>query len=163
MCCTSTLPAAWCWRHWSSMCWTDALPAGGRKARPWGVSSDSLADVISFGVAPAVIAYGCGMQGCTTALCWLTLWPAAYRAWRATTSRPSSSRATMARCVILRARPFHVHCAGGRAGAGRLAGRRARPALGRRGGAGGFTLHPLVLLFALSGSLMISRLRIPKL
>ena len=28
---------------------------------------------------------------------------------------------------------------------------------------GGFTLHPLVLLFALSGSLMISRLRIPKL
>ena len=28
---------------------------------------------------------------------------------------------------------------------------------------GGFTLHPLVLLYALSGSLMISRLRIPKL
>ena len=28
---------------------------------------------------------------------------------------------------------------------------------------GGYTLHPLVLLFALSGSLMISRVRIPKL
>ena len=28
---------------------------------------------------------------------------------------------------------------------------------------GGFTLHPLVLLFAVSGSLMISRIRIPKL
>jgi len=27
---------------------------------------------------------------------------------------------------------------------------------------GGFTLHPLVLLFALSGSLMVSRIRIPK-
>ena len=27
---------------------------------------------------------------------------------------------------------------------------------------GGFRLHPLVLLYALSGSLMISRLRIPK-
>ena len=27
---------------------------------------------------------------------------------------------------------------------------------------GGFTLHPLVLLFALSGALMISRIRIPK-
>jgi CDP-diacylglycerol--serine O-phosphatidyltransferase len=27
----------------------------------------------------------------------------------------------------------------------------------------GFTLHPLVLLFAISGSLMVSRLRIPKL
>ena len=28
---------------------------------------------------------------------------------------------------------------------------------------GGFTLHPLVLLFGVSGSLMISRIRIPKL
>jgi CDP-diacylglycerol--serine O-phosphatidyltransferase len=27
----------------------------------------------------------------------------------------------------------------------------------------GFTLHPLALIFALSGSLMISRIRIPKL
>jgi len=27
----------------------------------------------------------------------------------------------------------------------------------------GFTLHPLVLIFALSGSLMVSRIRIPKL
>lgn len=27
----------------------------------------------------------------------------------------------------------------------------------------GFTLHPLVLLYALSGSLMVSRIRIPKL
>jgi CDP-diacylglycerol--serine O-phosphatidyltransferase len=27
---------------------------------------------------------------------------------------------------------------------------------------GGFALHPLVLVFALSGSLMISRIRIPK-
>jgi CDP-diacylglycerol--serine O-phosphatidyltransferase len=26
----------------------------------------------------------------------------------------------------------------------------------------GFTLHPLVLLFAVSGSLMVSRIRIPK-
>jgi CDP-diacylglycerol--serine O-phosphatidyltransferase len=27
----------------------------------------------------------------------------------------------------------------------------------------GFTLHPLVLMFAVSGSLMVSRIRIPKL
>jgi len=27
---------------------------------------------------------------------------------------------------------------------------------------GGFTLHPLVLIYAISGSLMISRIRIPK-
>ena len=28
---------------------------------------------------------------------------------------------------------------------------------------GGYKMHPLVLMFALSGSLMISRIRIPKL
>jgi CDP-diacylglycerol--serine O-phosphatidyltransferase len=28
---------------------------------------------------------------------------------------------------------------------------------------GGYRLHPLVLMFAVSGSLMISRIRIPKL
>ena len=29
---------------------------------PMGQELDSLADVISFGVAPAILAYGCGMQ-----------------------------------------------------------------------------------------------------
>ncbi len=33
------------------------------EASAMGRELDSLADVISFGVAPAVIAYGCGMQG----------------------------------------------------------------------------------------------------
>jgi len=34
-----------------------------RKASALGRELDSLADVISFGVAPAIMAYGCGMQG----------------------------------------------------------------------------------------------------
>src|SRR5579862_7136848 len=34
-----------------------------QQSSPLGRELDSLADVISFGVAPAVIAYGCGMQG----------------------------------------------------------------------------------------------------
>src|SRR5688572_8907896 len=34
-----------------------------QKASLLGQELDSLADVISFGVAPAIIAYGCGMQG----------------------------------------------------------------------------------------------------
>ena len=34
-----------------------------QKSSSLGRELDSLADVISFGVAPAVIAYGCGMQG----------------------------------------------------------------------------------------------------
>src|SRR6185503_9880232 len=34
-----------------------------QNASAMGRELDSLADVISFGVAPAAIAYGCGMQG----------------------------------------------------------------------------------------------------
>jgi len=34
-----------------------------QKASTLGQELDSLSDVISFGVAPAIIAYGCGMQG----------------------------------------------------------------------------------------------------
>ena len=34
-----------------------------QKSSVLGRELDSLADVISFGVAPAIIAYGCGMQG----------------------------------------------------------------------------------------------------
>ncbi len=34
-----------------------------QKTSTMGRELDSLADVISFGVAPAIIAYGCGMQG----------------------------------------------------------------------------------------------------
>jgi CDP-diacylglycerol--serine O-phosphatidyltransferase len=34
-----------------------------QKTSGMGLELDSLADVISFGVAPAVIGYGCGMQG----------------------------------------------------------------------------------------------------
>src|SRR6185369_4769822 len=41
--------AGWSLPRWFLMFWTGEL--------------DSLADVISFGVAPAVIGYGCGMQG----------------------------------------------------------------------------------------------------
>ncbi len=34
-----------------------------QKSSAMGRELDSLADVISFGVAPAMLAYGCGMQG----------------------------------------------------------------------------------------------------
>src|SRR5258706_1601224 len=34
-----------------------------QRSSAMGRELDSLADVISFGVAPAAIAYGCGMQG----------------------------------------------------------------------------------------------------
>ena len=46
-----------------------------QKSSAMGRELDSLADVISFGVAPAVIAYGCGMQG---------LWDVAVLLWKYT-------------------------------------------------------------------------------
>jgi CDP-diacylglycerol--serine O-phosphatidyltransferase len=44
------------------MCSMGASRAGVRRLR-CGKELDSLADVISFGAAPAVIGYGCGMRG----------------------------------------------------------------------------------------------------
>jgi CDP-diacylglycerol--serine O-phosphatidyltransferase len=59
-----------------------------QKSSAMGRELDSLADVISFGVAPAIIAYGCGMPGLCGPRGAGYSWPAGCRAWRATTSRP---------------------------------------------------------------------------
>ena len=131
---------------------------------PLGRELDSLADVISFGVAPACLAYAVGMTGVWDALALLYF----------------------VACGISRLARYNVT-------ADALAGARGKVTyfegvpipsstvlvllllllawLGRIGPAlplgmvrlGPFHLHPLVLLFALSGSLMISKtLRIPK-
>ena len=137
------------WRHASS---------------PLGRELDSLADVISFGVAPAVIAYGCGMQG---------LWDRIVLGY-------------FVACGVSRLARFNVTAEKLSAGTGKVKYFEGTPiptslllvfllwaaaAYGAIGSQlwGGqivvlcYILHPLVLLFALSGSLMISRLRIPKL
>ena len=89
-------------------------------ASPLGRELDSLADVISFGVAPAALAFSVGMSEELDALVLLL----AALAWAGRTGPDL---------------PFGAI------------------------GIGGADLHPLVLLFALSGSLMISKtLRIPK-
>ena len=129
-----------------------------------GRELDSLADVISFGVAPALIAYGVGMQG---------LWDRVVLGY-------------FVACGVSRLARFNVTAEALSGGAGKvkyfegtpiptsivlvalLCAAAALDAIGPRlwGGAlqiAGYTLHPLVLLYALSGSLMISRLRIPKL
>ena len=130
-----------------------------------GREMDSLADVISFGVAPACLAYAVGMDGFWDALALLYF----------------------AACGISRLARYNVT-------AESMAGRSARVTafegtpiptstilvllivllawLGRLGPRlplgvvelGALELHPLVLLFVLAGSLMISKtLRIPKL
>src|ERR1041384_1185343 len=135
-----------------------------QKSSAMGRELDSLADVISFGVAPAVIAYGCGMQG---------LWDRIVLGFFV-----ASGVSRLAR--------YNITAESLSAGSDKVAYFEGTPIptslllvivlwiaawQGAIGDAlwfgaiklGGFTLHPLVLLFAVSGSLMIRRIRIPKL
>jgi CDP-diacylglycerol--serine O-phosphatidyltransferase len=138
------------WRHTSS--------ALGREL-------DSLADVISFGVAPAALAYAAGLNG---------LWDAVILVY-------------FVCCGVSRLARYNVTAESLSAGSDKVAYFEGTPiptsvALtaviafaawqGRIGPAlyggvwslPGGQLHPLVLLFALSGTLMVSKtLRIPKL
>jgi CDP-diacylglycerol---serine O-phosphatidyltransferase len=137
------------WRHDSS--------AMGREL-------DSLADVISFGVAPACLAYAVGMTGLLDALCLLYF----------------------TACGISRLARYNVTAEALSGGSGKVPYFEGTPIptstalvlllvvlawLRRTGPAlplgvleiGPYDLHPLALLFVLSGSLMISKtLHIPK-
>lgn len=134
-----------------------------QKSSAMGRELDSLADIISFGVAPAVIAYGCGMQGMWDRIV-LGFFVAAgvSRLARYNITAESLSTETgkvryfegtpiptsMVLVIIM-----WVAAAQGAIGEALWFGKLQL---------GGFTLHPLVLMFAVSGSLMISRIRIPK-
>ena len=131
---------------------------------PMGRELDSLADVISFGVAPAVLAYACGMQS------FLDRVVLAY----------------FVACGVSRLARYNVTAEALSGGTGKVAYFEGTPiptsivlvgmlALATSLGAigerlwlgeieiGDLRLHWLALLYALSGSLMISRIRIPKL
>ena len=135
-----------------------------QKTSAMGRELDSLADIISFGVAPAVIAYGCGMQGLYDRII----------------------LAGFVACGVSRLARYNVtaEALAGDGGEGKYFEGTPIPTslalvmmmlVAAWQGAlqeslwfgqvvfGGFTLHPLVLLFALSGSLMVSRIRFPKL
>ncbi len=134
-----------------------------QKASLMGRELDSLADVISFGVAPAMIAYGCGMQGLYDRIvlgyfvaCGVSRL-ARYNVTAEALSEggdkvkyfegtpiPTSLLLVVLLWIAAGAGALHQNLW---FGAVRIAG---------------FTLHPLVLIFALSGSLMISRLHLPK-
>lgn len=134
-----------------------------QKTSPMGRELDSLADIISFGVAPAVIAYGCGMQGLYDRIV-LTYFVACgvSRLARYNVTAEALSQGqdkvkyfegtpipTSLLLVVL----MFVAAAQGALGTSLWLGQVAMV---------GFILHPMVLLFALSGSLMISRIRFPK-
>jgi CDP-diacylglycerol--serine O-phosphatidyltransferase len=129
-----------------------------------GRELDSLADVISFGVAPAVIGYACGMQGLYDRIV----------------------LGYFVACGVSRLARYNITAEALSDGKGKvkyfegtpiptslllvmlLAWAASQGALGESLWFGqvmlaGFTLHPMVLLFAISGSLMVSRIRFPKL
>lgn len=128
-----------------------------------GRELDSLADVISFGVAPAIIAYGCGMQGLFDRVVLVYFVACGVsRLARYNITAETLSEGT-GRVKYFEGTPIPtsiglVLLLALAAGAGAV---NERLWLGEVTWAG-FRLHPLVLLFALSGSLMISRLRVPK-
>jgi CDP-diacylglycerol--serine O-phosphatidyltransferase len=135
-----------------------------QSASAMGRELDSLADVISFGVAPAAMGYGCGMVG---ALDQVVL-------------------AFFVACGVSRLARYNVTAEAISAPTGKVTYFEGTPiptslllvlvlVVATRCGAIGeslwfgtvrlaqFDMHPLVLMFAVSGSLMVSRMRIPKL
>jgi len=128
-----------------------------------GRELDSLADVISFGVAPAMIAYGVGMTGFfdRIVLAYFVACGVSRLARYNVTAEMLSDGGdkvkyfegtpipTSVLLVFLISIAAWVDAVGPDLWFGELT-------------VAGLVLHPLVLLFAVSGSLMISRFRIPK-
>lgn len=135
-----------------------------QSASAMGRELDSLADVISFGVAPAIVGYGCGMRGLYDRIV-LAYFVACgvSRLARYNVTAEALSEGT-GKVKYFEGTPIPVSfilvcmlCAAASLGA-----------LGDKLWFGrvlilGHVLHPLTLLFAVSGSLMISRIHIPKL
>ena len=135
-----------------------------QKSSAMGRELDSLADIISFGVAPAVIAYGCGMQGLydRVVLAYFVACGVSRLARYNVTADELSGDGGKVKYFEGTPIPTSlllvmVLCWAASQGAVRESLWFGHVVLA------GFTLHPLVLIFAVSGSLMVSRIRIPKL
>ena len=128
-----------------------------------GRELDSLADIISFGVAPAAIAYGCGMQGLYDRIVlgfFVACGVSRLARYNVTAEKLSEGGDKV---KYFEGTPIPTSLVLVMV----LAAAASQAALGEQLWFGvvevaGFRLHPLVLLFALSGSLMVSRIRIPK-
>lgn len=129
-----------------------------------GRELDSLADVISFGVAPAIIAYACGMQGLydRIVLAYFVACGVSRLARYNVTAESLSEGTNKVKYFEGTPIPTSVLLVIMMAYAAWSGALREHLWLGEITFMN-FKLHPLVLIFALSGSLMISRIRIPKL
>ena len=130
-----------------------------------GRELDSLADILSFGVAPAALAFAAGMRGGWDAivLIYFVCCGVSRLARYNVTAEALSEGADKVKYFEGTPIPTSVALVGVLA----AAAWQDRMGTALWGGAWqpmGWTLHPLVLLFGLSGTLMISKtLRIPKL
>lgn len=129
-----------------------------------GRELDSLADVISFGVAPVMLAYASGMQGffdrivlayfVACGVSRLARFNVTAEAMADDSGKVSHFEGTPIPTSIVLVVMLQVAAWSGAIRQDLWFGEIA---------IAGLTLHPLVLVFAVSGSLMISRIRIPKL
>jgi CDP-diacylglycerol---serine O-phosphatidyltransferase len=135
-----------------------------QKSSAMGRELDSLADVISFGVAPAMIGYGFGMQGLydRIVLAYFVACGVSRLARYNVTVEELSDGSGKVKYFEGTPIPtsFLILCV--------LAIAVSRGAVGAHMWLGevslaGHVFHPLTLIFGLSGSLMISRIHIPKL
>ncbi len=135
-----------------------------QKTSLMGRELDSLADIISFGVAPAVIGYGCGLQGLYDRIvltCFVACGVSRLARYNVTSEALSGEggkvkyfEGTPIPTSLLLVLLLFWSATQGALGEFLWFGKVM---------IAGFTLHPLVLFFALSGSLMVSRIRFPKL
>ena len=129
-----------------------------------GRELDSLSDVISFGVAPAALAFAAGMQGGwdVAALIYFVCCGVSRLARYNVTAETLSAGASKVAYFEGTPIPTSVVIVGLLALAA-IQGRLGGDLWGGEFRLGPWLLHPLVLVYALSGSLMISKtLRIPK-
>ena len=136
-----------------------------RRSSPYGGDLDSLADIVSFGVAPAVLAYTLGMRGMWDALALIFFVACGIgRLARFNVTSETLADASTGKVKYFEGTPIPTS----------LALVLALFVAWRQGAVGEDLwfgvlqlgpgrLHPLVLMYVLSGSLMISeRIRIPK-
>lgn len=129
-----------------------------------GRELDSLADVISFGVAPAIIGYGCGMQGLydRVVLAYFVACGVSRLARYNVTAETLSKGTDKVKYFEGTPIPVSILLIGILALATWFGAIDQNLWFGNIILAG-YRLHPLVLMFAVTGSLMISRFHIPKL
>jgi len=134
-----------------------------RQSSPLGADLDSLADIVSFGVAPAALGFALGLRGgwdavilCTFVACGISRL-ARYNVTAAALSDGTGKVKyyegtpipTSLAIVLMLGIAFHDGRVGDALWLGALE-------------LGPFVLHPLSLVYVLSGSMMISTIRIPK-